>query len=666
MLSNNSTRRRKAVRSAIGAVLTVLCGLVLWKTSLGTPLINHSYDSLFLFSSRSIANKVTFIMMDNESYDALHQKRGINWDRGLHAQILDKLAVDNCSVVVMDLYFGKGSDPEKDQDLGRAIKRHHEIALRAGLTSPITTNFSGRRPVLAANPFLTASGKNWGVSGMDPDPDGIVRRHSPFPSPGDYPSLAETAARTAGADLADGPHERWLRYYGQQPHWTRISYHLALKQPANFFHEQLVFIGVMPRDSAPVNAAHKFLTPYSHWTGESTSGTELLITEFLNLLNHESLYRWSRMEMFALLFCGLAFGAVLPRLRFLPACVGAVAASIVIFTLAVTLTATTNYWFPWMLIVVGQLPVAIVWTFVASRGDHPDVIVEEQQSTRREPSLEIPGYHLVEPPFANGAYGKVWLARNKQGEWRAVKVVSLEGFENDHGPYDREHEGVTRYRAICDKHPGLLRVGFVSEKMATHFFCIMELGDGLEPGWEKSPGDYMPKDLKRICSLAPQKRLPIEECIRIGMILSDALDFIHRSGLTHRDIKPQNILFVNGQPKLADLGLITNIRPSDQERTAVGTPGYMPPAPEMPGTPAADIYALGMVLYVISTGHSTSLFPELPETLLGDTDPTDFFLLNRVVLKACYPDPKGRYASAREMFRALEQLKVQPLSRVNS
>ncbi|MGZ5529625.1 MAG: hypothetical protein ACXWJB_13195, partial [Limisphaerales bacterium] len=122
----------------------------------------------------------------------------------------------------------------------------------------------------------------------------------------------------------------------------------------------------------------------------------------------------------------------------------------------------------------------------------------------------------------------------------------------------------------------------------------------------------------------------------------------------------------NGQPKLADLGLITNIRPSDQERTAVGTPGYMPPAPEMPGTLAADIYALGMVLYVISTGHSTSLFPELPETLLGDTDPTGFFLLNQVVLKACYPDPKGRYASAREMFCALEQLQHQRLSRVNT
>ena len=108
----------------------------------------------------------------------------------------------------------------------------------------------------------------------------------------------------------------------------------------------------------------------------------------------------------------------------------------------------------------------------------------------------------------------------------------------------------------------------------------------------------------------------MQECVRIGLALTDALDFIHRQGLTHRDIKPQNIIFVNGQPKLADLGLITEIRPPDQERTLVGTPGYLPPPPERPGTPQADIYALGMVLYVLSTGRGAAYFPEIATTLV--------------------------------------------------
>ena len=106
--------------------------------------------------------------------------------------------------------------------------------------------------------------------------------------------------------------------------------------------------------------------------------------------------------------------------------------------------------------------------------------------------------------------------------------------------------------------------------------------------------------------------------------MSEALDFIHRRGMTHRDIKPQNIIFVNGQPKLADLGLITEIRPADQIKTLVGTPGYMPPSPERPGTVAADIYALGMVLYVLCTGRAPTLFPELATTLVNTEEPPEF------------------------------------------
>jgi serine/threonine protein kinase len=126
--------------------------------------------------------------------------------------------------------------------------------------------------------------------------------------------------------------------------------------------------------------------------------------------------------------------------------------------------------------------------------------------------------------------------------------------------------------------------------------------------------------------------------------------------MTHRDIKPQNIIFINGEPKLADLGLITFIRPEGQERTLVGTPGFMPPHPERPGTPQADIYALGMVLYVLSTGRNAMLFPEISTTLVSSNDPVNFMPLNAVILKACQPDATLRYASALEMTNALQKV----------
>jgi serine/threonine protein kinase len=234
-----------------------------------------------------------------------------------------------------------------------------------------------------------------------------------------------------------------------------------------------------------------------------------------------------------------------------------------------------------------------------------------------------------------------------------LKVVYLANFDQNPDPYEREFNGIKKYQPVSDKHPGLLRVEFVSEKQAGYFYYVMELGDPLEPGWEREPSTYKPRDLVSERARSRGRRLPVRECVRIGLALSDALDFLHRQGLTHRDIKPQNIIFVNGQPKLADMGLITEIRPPDQERTLVGTPGYMPPPPERPGTPQADIYALGMVLYVLSTGRSAAYFPEIATTLVEGGDPADFFPLNTVILKACQPDPAQRYASAAEMHRAL-------------
>jgi serine/threonine protein kinase len=112
------------------------------------------------------------------------------------------------------------------------------------------------------------------------------------------------------------------------------------------------------------------------------------------------------------------------------------------------------------------------------------------------------------------------------------------------------------------------------------------------------------------------------------------------------------VIFVNGQPKLADIGLVAEIR-TDKEGTWVGTPGFMPPAPEPPGTPAADIYGLGMVLYVIRTGRNPARFPELSTTLVERTDPLNFVPLNNVILKACQPDIAERYGSARELHAAL-------------
>ena len=66
--------------------------------------------------------------------------------------------------------------------------------------------------------------------------------------------------------------------------------------------------------------------------------------------------------------------------------------------------------------------------------------------------------HELIREIGGGAYGKVWLARNPDGQWRAVKVVYRANFGKSADPYEREYRGITRYKPISDQHPGLLRV----------------------------------------------------------------------------------------------------------------------------------------------------------------------------------------------------------------
>jgi CHASE2 domain-containing sensor protein len=639
-------------KSALGAAATALCGLILWKTPSGEPWVNASYDYLFRFGAHALTNKVALVLMDNQAFDQFHQTRGQPWNRALHAQLLNKLADDGAALVVFDSFFREPRDKTSDDALANAMRRQRNIVLMAEQAQVTHPNLTGAQPILPDEQFLAAAKTNWGVAWLDPDLDLIVRRHWPFPSPGPYPSLVWMAAKLCGADLSAQPQERWLRYYGQNAAWTQMSYGFALRQPKNYFRDKIIFIGTQPQTTLPNGETDEFKTPFTQWTGESSGGVEILLTSFLNLMNGDWLRRpAASIEFLIFLASGILLGGGFCRMKFLPAAIFAAAIAIAVSLAAISFSYFTNYWFPWLVISGGQIPCALAWAAAIK------IRAQKIPAAAIEKLPETPGYKLFHLPFGEGAYGKVWLAKNAASQWRALKVIYLKNFDNDAAPYEREFNGVSRYKPISDKHPGLLCVDFVSEKLDGYFFYVMELGDSLESNWEREPQKYKPRDLAGERARLPNRRLPVRDCVRIGIALADALEFLHQRGLTHRDIKPQNIIFVNGEPKMADLGLIAEIRPLDQTRTFVGTPGYMPPPPERPGTPQADIYALGMLLYVISTGRHAALFPEIATTLVDANESADFLPLNSIILKACQPDPTERYSSAEKMSEALTKLK---------
>ena len=147
----------KLFKPALGGALAVVCGLGLYAMPLGERWVNLSYDYLFRFDPRSVTNKVVLILMDQEAHAKLHQIRGQPWDRAVHADLLTRLAADNCPLVVFDSFFGEAREPTKDQELAEAMRSQHSVVLMADQTGATYRNTERMLPLLPTEPFLSAA-----------------------------------------------------------------------------------------------------------------------------------------------------------------------------------------------------------------------------------------------------------------------------------------------------------------------------------------------------------------------------------------------------------------------------------------------------------------------------------------------------------------------------
>lgn len=258
--------------------------------------------------------------------------------------------------------------------------------------------------------------------------------------------------------------------------------------------------------------------------------------------------------------------------------------------------------------------------------------------------------HEILSMIGEGAFGKVWLARSVTGAYRAVKVVRRADYQNG-SQYEREFHGILKFEPISRNHPGLMSILQVGRHDAEkdeerYYYYVMELADDVEMGRDIDPEKYVPDTFAE--RIHRSNRAEPEFCIEQGVILAEGLGFLHSGGLIHRDIKPPNIVFLNGRACLADIGLVA----ATGDKTFVGTEGFL--APEGPGTKSADIYALGMVLYELSTGKDRLDFPDVPTVIEEGPDSGLWRRVNRVVCRACAKSPERRYESGEEMALALK------------
>lgn len=247
--------------------------------------------------------------------------------------------------------------------------------------------------------------------------------------------------------------------------------------------------------------------------------------------------------------------------------------------------------------------------------------------------------------IGRGAFGEVWLARSVTGVLRAVKVVWREDYDKPES-FEREFEALKMFEPISRRHEGLvpiLQVGRNSQE--GFYYYVMELADDVETGRKIDPDTYKPHTLG--LQMKRETRVSADRCIDFGITIAEGLDYLHRNQLIHRDVKPSNLIFIDGKCRLADIGLVALLG----QRSFVGTEGFV--APEGPGTAASDIFSLGMVLYEASTGKDRLDFPDLPSCSDTGARLDVWRRLHDVICTACAPKAKQRYVNAREMALAL-------------
>jgi len=264
-----------------------------------------------------------------------------------------------------------------------------------------------------------------------------------------------------------------------------------------------------------------------------------------------------------------------------------------------------------------------------------------------KPGDRLGPYEIVEPIGAGGM-GEVWKARDTRLNRIVAVKVSKQKFSDR---FEREAHAVAALN-----HPHICQVYDVGPD-----YLVMEYVEG--------------KPL--------HGPVPLQEALTLAGQILDALDAAHRKGITHRDLKPGNILVGKAGIKVLDFGLakiehprtsepVTETRPLTDEGAILGTLQYMSPE-QVEGQEAdarSDIFAFGLVLYELITGKQAfrgksrasliaSILKEQPHPL-HDLQPLAPVALERVVQTCLEKDPDKRWQSAREVRHALEWISAEP------
>jgi len=269
--------------------------------------------------------------------------------------------------------------------------------------------------------------------------------------------------------------------------------------------------------------------------------------------------------------------------------------------------------------------------------------------------------------LGQGGMGEVWLAEDgKLGRKVALKVLPADVADDParRARFEREARAIAALN-----HPNIVTVHSVEEAGGT-FFITMELVEG-----------------KPLSELIPRGGLPLGRFLEYAVPIADALAAAHKQGVTHRDLKPDNVMVGDdGRVKVLDFGL-AKLRDEGgegkaagaatqaatmsvtQEGRVLGTVAYMSPEQAEGKTvdPRSDVFSFGVLLYEMATGRRpfqgetsistiTAILRDTPQSVtdLNTALPRH---LSRIVRRCLAKDPERRYQSTADLRNELLEIK---------